>query len=140
MIGITKTSPNRELNWEFIKYLYLSPHLARDLYKATTIISPVKSVWNQKFYDEPDPFFSGQPIGRMYIDQAPDVPYRPSSPYTAASNQKIASALIALAQYADKNNIYDEPTLKIEALRLLQEQQEILERLISRNLFLQEQP
>lgn len=140
MIGVTKASTNFETNWELIKYLYLSPELARQMYEKTNIISPVKTIWKQKFYDEPDPFFSGQPVGRMYIDQAPDVPFRPSSPYTSSAGQKIASALIALAQYADKNEIYDEATLKIEALRLLKKEQTILERLISRNLFLQPQP
>ena len=137
MIGISKKSPHIETNWEMIKYLYFSPDLARRMHQETSIISPVKTLWCESFYDEPDPYFSGQPIGRMYIEQAPDVPHRDSSPYGAAAGQKITSALINLAQYANKNGIYDEPRLRIEALRLLAKEQEILEQLISRNLFLE---
>ena len=108
------------------------------MYKITTIISPVKTVWDQPFYDKPDPFFGNQPIGRMYIEQAPDVPHRPSSPYTTAANQKISGAYIALVQYAKKHDIYDVPTLEVEALRLLEHGQAGLVRLISRNLFITE--
>jgi|UniRef100_UPI0040499B6D arabinosaccharide transport system substrate-binding protein len=138
MIGIAKTSHHIDESWALIKHLYLSPKLAEHMYRTTTIISPVKTLWNQPFYDEPDPFFSGQPTGRMYIDQAPDVPSRPSSPYNEAAGQKIVSAMIALRAYADSNKIYDEPTLKIEAQRLLDQEQQSLVRLISRNVFLLE--
>lgn len=138
MMGITKTSEHIEESWALTKHLYLSPQLAEHMFRTTTIISPVKTLWPSKFYDEPDPFFSGQPIGRMYIEQAPDVPHRPSSPYTDVATQSIASVLIALSQYANRNEVFDVPTLQIEALRLLQREEAILKRLISRNLFLQE--
>lgn len=140
MIGITKVSKNFATSWDFIKYLYLNPKLAEHMFRETSIISPVKTVWPESFYDEPDPFFSGQPIGRMYIEQAPNLPLRPSSPYTSAANVKISSALIALDQYADENEVYDVDALKVEALRLLQAEQASLVRLISRNLFLTEKP
>ncbi|MEZ5413871.1 MAG: extracellular solute-binding protein [Opitutaceae bacterium] len=136
MMGFYKHSAHIEESWKLAKHLYLSPKLAEHMFRTTTIISPVKTLWPSGFYDEPDPFFSGQPVGRMYIEQAPDVPPRPSSPYNDIAGQSFASVLIALSQYANRNNIYDVPTLKVEALRLLQQQQGILERLISRNLFL----
>ncbi len=44
MIGITKTSPNIEANWEMIKYLYFSPELARLMYQKTSIIARYKRV------------------------------------------------------------------------------------------------
>ena len=136
MIGIPKASKHFDTGWEFVKHLYLSPDLAKHMFENTSIISPVKTTWTESFYDEPDPFFSGQPIGRMYIEQAPHVPHRPSSPYTSAGGQKIASSLIELARYARANEIYDVASLEIEALNILKANQASLERLISRNLFL----
>ena len=136
MIGIPKASQHFDIGWEFVKHLYLSPELAKHMFENTSIISPVKTTWKESFYDEPDPFFSGQPIGRMYIEQAPYVPHRPSSPYTSAGGQKIASSLIELAQYARSNEVYDQESLEVEALRILKASQASLERLISRNLFL----
>lgn len=136
MIGIAKTSKHIELCWQFAKYLYLSPKMAEATFRKTSIISPVKTLWKQSFYDEPDPFFSGQPSGRMYIKEAPEVPPRSSSPYTAEAGQRITSALIALRAYADEHRIYDEAALRVEAQRLLDAEQASLKRLIERNQFL----
>lgn len=136
MIGIAKTSQNIDLSWQFAKYLYLSPKLAEHMFRTTSIISPVKTLWSQPFYDEPDPYFSGQPSGRMFIQQAPDVPPRSSSPYTTDAGERVTSALIDLRAYADRNGIYDETRLRLEAQRLLDRQEASLKRLIGRNQFL----
>ncbi|MCF7687142.1 MAG: extracellular solute-binding protein [Cephaloticoccus sp.] len=136
MIGISKRSAHIEESWALIKHLYLSPKLAERMYRVTSIISPVKSMWSLPFYDEPDPYFSGQPAGRMYINQAPDVPRRSSSPYTTAAAERVTSALIDLRAYADRTGTYDEADLLVESQRLLDLAQDSLQRLIDRNLFL----
>lgn len=140
MMGVAKTSLHIDESWELTKHLYLSPALAEHMYRNTTIISPVKTLWSQHFYDEPDPFFGGQPVGRMYINQAPDVPPRPSSPYTEAASQKIVSAAIALRVYADRTGTFDVAGLQPEAERLLAEAEVGLKKQISRNLFLTPAP
>lgn len=137
MIGITKTSENIETCWQLIQHLYLSPQVAEQSFRATTIISPVKTLWSEPFYDEPDPFFSGQPVGRMYIEQAPDVPRRSSSPYVNDAAIRVTTALLDLRAYADRHRIYDEAALKVEARRLLDHAQRSLIQLIERNAFLQ---
>ena len=96
MIGFSKKSTNLEVSWELAKYLYLSPELAEHTFTGTSVISPIKTLWHLPFYDKPDPFFGGQPIGRMYINQAESVPRRPSSPYTDSVTQSLASAAISL--------------------------------------------
>lgn len=136
MIGISKRSENIETCWELIQHLYLSPQLAEQTFRTTTIISPVKTLWNESFYDAPDPFFSGQPVGRMFIDQAPDVPRRSSSPYVIDAATRVTTALLDLRAYADRHHIYDEAALKVEAKRLLDHAQRSLTQLIERNAFL----
>lgn len=138
MIGFNKKSPHIEEAWALAKYLYLNPDLAEHTFRETSIISPAKPMWKLPFYDEPDPFFSGQPLGRMFIEQAPDVPPRPSSPYNETAAQMLVSVAIALKSYADRNGIYDADALLPESQRLLDEAQASLQRLISRNVFLQE--
>jgi len=141
MIGINKRSPHIETCWEVMKHLYTSLEVAEQTYRDSSIISPVKALWDAPFYDEPDPFVSGQPSGRLYIDQAPNVPHRPSSPYNPTAEDYIGSVAMALRDYADRHEIYDIPRLEIEALRLLRDAQAHLEKLISRNVFLtQTQP
>jgi len=137
MIGISKTSENIDLAWEVALYLYTSADVAETLFNQVCIISPVKTLWEQPFYHKPDPFFSGQAIGSLYIDYAPQVPRYPSSAYTANAEQSISTAAMALRAYAERNGIYDAEALKPEALRLLQEKQDALKRLITRNVFLE---
>jgi len=135
MIGINKRSTHIEACWEMAKYLYTSADVAEKTWRLTNILSPVKALWHEPFYHEPDLFCSGQRVGTLYIEAAPDVPRRSSSPYTNIAFARISSVAIALRSYAEQHGIYDAETLAPEALRLLQIEQESLRKLISRNIF-----
>lgn len=137
MLAISRRTEHFETCWEFAKELYLSPRLAERMFRETNIISPVKEIWSSAFYDEPDPYFSGQPSGRLYIDQAPHVPIRTSSPYYGYALQAACNVLSELRVYADRTRTYDEATLQVEAQRLLDREQRRTEREIQRNVFLQ---
>ncbi len=136
MLGITKASRTPEAAWAFAKQLYTSPGTAKRLYDVSRIISPIKSNWSQPFYDEPDPYFCGQRIGRMYINLAPDVPLRPSSPYYAHGQQLLNLAIIQLCRYADDHGVYEAKALEPEARRLLDHAQHELQAQMNRNVFL----
>jgi len=138
MIGINKRSAHVEESWEMAKALYLSTEIAEQTWRQTNILSPVKTLWNEPFYHEPDPYCGGQRVGSLYIEAAPYVPLRPSSPYTNMAYAFISHATMALRAYAEKHDVYDPDLLKPEALRLLRYYQDRLEKLISRNVFLDE--
>jgi arabinosaccharide transport system substrate-binding protein len=137
MIGIAKTSRHFEADWAFVKYLYLSPAQAENLFKVVNIITPVKTLWSQSYYDDPDPFFCGQPSGRLFIDQAPFVPERSSSPYMSTALGDMVGVMVQLQAYADANRIYDLPRLTAKAQALLDQVQLRMQQLIARNHFLQ---
>jgi arabinosaccharide transport system substrate-binding protein len=136
MLGLTKAGRTREDAWAFAKQLYLSPATAKRLYEEACIVTPIKANWPESFYDVPDPYFCGQAIGRMYIQLAPDVPLRPSSPYYGLAQQLLNLAVIQLCQYADDHHLYDAAALEPEARRLLDEAQRQLRAQIDRNVFL----
>jgi len=136
MLGITKAGATTSTAWAFAKQLYLSSDTAHRLYDVARIVTPIKANWNQPFYDEPDPFYSNQRIGRMYIQLAPEVPVRPSSPYYPMTQQLLSSVVIRLCRYADEHRLYDGPSLEPEAQRLLDEAQHKVEAQIHRNAFL----
>jgi len=138
MIGINKRSEHIEACWELAKTLYTSAEMAEEVWTKTRVLSPVKALWNEPFYHAPDPFLCGQPSGTLFIEQAPHVPLRPSSPYTNIAYGYLSNVAMALRSYAEKHEIYDPAALKPEALRLLQYYQDQLEKLISRNVFLEE--
>jgi len=135
MVGINKRSLYLEESWEIAKDLYTSPEVAEAMWRKLTILSPVTSLWDEPFYHEPHAFCSGQRIGKLYIEAAPHVPRRPSSPYTSAAYEAISNVAIALRSYAETHAIYEPEALKPEALRLLQYYQDRLEKLRQRNVF-----
>jgi len=137
MIGINRRSAYIEESWEMAKALLLSAEGAEQIWRNTNVLSPVKALWSEPFYHEPDPFFCGQNVGSLYIEAAPNVPRRPSSPYAEMTYAFLSNATMALRSYAEKHDIYDPAALKPEALRLLQQYQSRLEKLISRNVFLE---
>jgi len=136
MISINKRSPHIELCWEIAKELYTSFEVAEDIYRETGIITAYKPHWEASFYHEPDPFCGGQKSGSLFIKQIPHTPYSPASPYQDLAYEALTGAMIALRGYAEKNHVYEIENLKPEALRLLQEHQSQLQKLIDKNVFL----
>lgn len=136
MLGITKAGHTPEAAWEFAKRLYLSTEAAERLFALDRIVTPVKANWKESFYDAPDPYYCGQPVGRMYVQLAPDVPPRPSSPYYIPAQQQLNLAIIQLCRYAEDHGISQPGALEPEARRLLDQAQRELLAQMNRNVFL----
>jgi len=138
MLGISKRSSSVDQAWDLAQELYLSKSAARQLYATNGIISPVKRFWNEPFYSEPDSYFCNQRIGNMYISMAPHVPIRTSSPHNKLAKVCVRNAISALRRYAEENRRYEPEELYDEARRQLQRAEDIVQRQIDRNTFLQE--
>lgn len=143
MLGLAKTSATTpqatEELWNFAKHLYFSPQLSRVLYQDNDIITPIKKNWSDPIFDEPDPYFSGQRKGRMYINLAPDVPKRAGSPFNTAANLRMLDAATQLADLARARSIQSAEDLIPLAREVLTRAQRALAAEMSRNLFLEHQ-
>lgn len=140
MLAIPKTAPDPDQSWKFAKHLYVSRELARELYTVGGIITPITSYWDDPIYDEPEPYFGGQRVGRMYIDLAPDVPVRDSSPYSRRALERLGDAGLMLLDYANRERLYEPAELEDRAYELLEEAQFALERQMERTAVFREQP
>jgi arabinosaccharide transport system substrate-binding protein len=136
MLGIPKRTKHFDSAWRYAKNLYLSPDLARGLFRTTGIISPVKHHWTDPVYDEPSPYFCGQRYGQLYIAAAPDVPPRTSSPYNALARGKMADSALALKAYAQQYGKYTVADLLPEARQLLAQAEAQVYEQMQRNIFL----
>lgn len=136
MLGIPKTAKNPDHLWEVAKKLYFSPELARTLYSVGDIVTPVRTYWSDPIFDQPDPYFSNQKKGRMYLDQAPSVPVRTSSPYNYFAKLRVQAAVLALSSYARSTNTFEPKALEAEAMRLLKIAEEQVRAEVDRNVFL----
>lgn len=140
MLGISRSAHDVEGAWAFARHLALSTELAEDLYRQTNILPPNRALWSRPVFDEPDPYFSGQPVGRIFLSVADDVPVRSSSPFAMAAQNYLGNALVNLRDWADQTGTYDLPALRREAQRRLDGAQQQLQREIGRNVFLEVAP
>jgi len=140
MLAIAKSSARQQEAWDFAQFLYLSPTTAVALFRGDGIVSPIKSFWSNPVYDEPDPYFCGQHFGRLFLDQASNVPMRTSSPYNQQALTAFDNCLIDVTAYADRTGRYDPAPLVPEAQRLLDGAQRQIADQIARNVFLTAAP
>lgn len=136
MLGISRDAGDFENLWAFASHLYLSRELARELYRTGDIVTPVKTLWDDPVFDEADAYFGGQKKGRMYLELAPTVPARTSSPYNKFAQLRMRDALVALGRHARDRKLSSVEELMPEARRLLTGAQKLVERELERNVFL----
>jgi arabinosaccharide transport system substrate-binding protein len=140
MLGIPKRAPDFEKSWAFAKHLYLDRDIARNLFRTVGIISPVSTFWDDPVYDQPNPYFCGQPVGRLYIAMAPKVPLRSSSPFQPQALLALSDALIRLRHYAEQHDIFAPAALLPRARLEVAVAQASIERRIQANAFLRDSP
>jgi len=140
MLGISKHAEDPDALWAFAKHLYLSPELSRTLFREGDIISPVREFWSDPIYDEPDPFFSGQPRGRLFINLAGDLPPRHNSAFSALAVERLRSVASRLAAVADADPLADVARLMPVAESLLEEAQRDIMTHVRRNRFVELPP
>lgn len=138
MLGISRTAANPDELWAIAKHLYLSPEMARETYLRGDIITPVKSLWKDPVFAAPDPYFCDQKKGLMYIDLAPRVPVRTSSPYNYAAMLAVQDAVAKVIDDANATGRFGVADLMPAAKARLGAAQERIMRMISRNVFLRE--
>jgi arabinosaccharide transport system substrate-binding protein len=102
MIGITKRCADPDLAWELIMHLYLNKEALAEQFRGTNILPPARDLWDHPAYDEPRPFWSNQPLGRLYANLASDTPPQYTSPYIGLAKAKLSEALIACVRYYDR--------------------------------------
>jgi len=135
MAGIPKHADEPEKAWQFIKKLYTSQEVAEALYRTSGIISPTKTHWDLPMYQEPDPFFGGQRVGQLYLEQAPHVPLRVSTPYHSLAGTEVANALIRTRRWAEEQNIWDREALQKVAMTQLQQAEAKVRSRMEQNVF-----
>ena len=135
MLGFPKTSENFDQSWDAAIKLYSSPEIARELYRKVDIVSPIRSLWNDPVYAEPDPFFMDQPKGLMYIELAPDIPLRTSSPYNYNAVLEIRDAAVNLLNWSENADDLSHSAIVQQAQKELARAQKSIERQMSRNAF-----
>lgn len=138
MLGIPRATKDFEAAWSFAKRLYLDEETHAAFFRVTNIIPPVRTSWDHPAFSEPNPYFGGQLVGQLYIEQAGNIPVRTSSPYNTFALERTADAVLALMDTAARDRISDPVALIPQARELMREAQRQTARQINRNVFLRE--
>jgi arabinosaccharide transport system substrate-binding protein len=140
MLGIAKTASNPEAAWEFAKHLYLDRETHAKFFSISTIIPPVRSSWDHPVFARPDPYFSNQPVGLIFIEQAEHVPVRASSPFIPLARSRTNEVLMALVDRVNREGITDPEVLVPDARRRLAKAQADVQANADRNVFIRRNP
>ncbi|MGA3121582.1 MAG: extracellular solute-binding protein [Polyangiaceae bacterium] len=99
---ISRRTPRPDLAWELAKFLYFDPTEMGKRFEATNIIPVLRDAWTMPELDAPNPYYSNEPIGRMYADLAPDVPPSYVSPLTAVAGTELDEAFSRCVSYYER--------------------------------------
>lgn len=133
-VAITKQAKDPQLAWELAMHLYFNAEEQGRRFSQTQIISPLRSAWDEPAFDEPNTYFSGQKIGRMYADLAPRVPQEQSNAYMSLAVSKLSEAFANVALYHRQNG---EAGLREYARAELKRVADHVRNVMARNVFLQ---
>jgi len=99
MLGITKKCKNKPLAFALARHLYLNPKDLAGRFRDLNILPPLKDAWGLPEFNEPRPYWSGQPIGRLYAELADQVPPQYTSPFINLAKVKMGEVISACSAY-----------------------------------------
>jgi arabinosaccharide transport system substrate-binding protein len=98
-VAISKNTRRPEDAWKLVKFLYLDPAELEPRFEGTNILPPLKEAWKLPAFQAPNPYYSGQRVGKLYAELAPETPPVYSSPVHAFAGGKLDEALFRSAEH-----------------------------------------
>ena len=98
MLGITKHCANPDLAWDLAMQLYYSREKLADRYQKSNILPPKRELWDDPAIQAPKEYWSGQRLGKIYSELAPQVPPQYASPFLETAKNKLSEAVVACVQ------------------------------------------
>jgi arabinosaccharide transport system substrate-binding protein len=130
MLGITKHCTKQELAWQLALHMYLDKADLAQRFRDTNILPALREAWDAPVYREPRPYWSNQPLGLLYAQLAPQVPFQYTSPMIQTAKAKLGEAVVACVQrYNSRGELDFEEFVRAQLRRNADE----VRRLIRRN-------
>jgi arabinosaccharide transport system substrate-binding protein len=99
MIGIPRGCQGPDESWKLIEFLYLSDVGLDARRNEGDTVSPLTERWNDPINQEPDPFFGGQHVRKLYVDLARQIPPRYVTPMTNVAQITLSIVLANAVEY-----------------------------------------
>ena len=101
-LAIPEQSEKQEAAWEFIKFLGASTEGALIGLREGGAFPSYTPAWEDPVFDEPVDFYGGQPVYRLWLDIAQEVPGSPIHPGDREASD-IVNAEVTLVKQEDKD-------------------------------------
>jgi len=105
MMGFSKKSKQFDNAWELALKLYYDTDSRIEQFKLLNILPPTRESWKHPALSAANPYFSNQPLGRLYADQAESTPPQYASPYAQIARRKLGEALSESVRYYSTNGV-----------------------------------
>ena len=102
-LAIPKQGRNFELAWKLANHLYFDREDLGERFRATNILPPLMEAWNDPAFNEPNEYWGGIRIGRVYAELAPNTPEERSSPYMSLAIGKLSEVYTSASLYHAKH-------------------------------------
>jgi arabinosaccharide transport system substrate-binding protein len=103
MMGITRACANPDAAWKLLEFLYFSEEGMAARRRHSDILPPIKSMWDDPYYHQPDPFFGGQKGNELFTDLADDIPARYVTPATPIATMAMNDALVRAVDHVERH-------------------------------------
>jgi arabinosaccharide transport system substrate-binding protein len=110
MAAIPRFCPDPDRAWSLIESTYLTNAVQR--YRSTGVLPPLPTLWADPAFHQPDPFFAGQRVAELYVQLAPELPARHTTPYTTTAQNLLAWVLDRAVSRARSGNADLRPTVQ----------------------------
>lgn len=81
VLAIPKQTQKQDLAWKFVEFALLNRDSQLHMFKEYNLFPSFESCYDDSFFDEPDEYFSNQPVNRMFASIAEDIPVYHYAPY-----------------------------------------------------------
>jgi arabinosaccharide transport system substrate-binding protein len=138
MAGITRRCQREgraDQAWELVTHLYFDRQFFAQRFLNSHILPPIKDLWNDPVMDQPSAYYSGQKVGRMYLDLAEQTPPQYSSPFVELAKDKAGQAVGKCVKFYRDSPATGPKELEEFARRTLAESAEDVRRRLNRDPF-----
>jgi arabinosaccharide transport system substrate-binding protein len=116
MAGIPRRCPDPQTAFNLIMYLYSSKEGVTARWEDTMILPSVTDLWDEPVFHLPDPFYSNQKTGELYVGLARKMPHRYVTPFTGIANAQLSNVLANAVQLVKDGVTGDALVIEIRKL------------------------
>lgn len=98
-LAISRATKDPNLAWEYAKFLYFNTEELGKRFALTNLIPPFEDAWNLPEFQAPSAFYSGQKLGALFAELAPETPPVWSTPYSPLAHGKLSEAFLRAAEH-----------------------------------------